>query len=315
MEIPSYRRAVASFEALTKVPLSKSSLANLIREYGGALVAQQAQEAEQVVSVPSREATICPRMEPQAEAERMAVSLDGVMVHLREEGWKEVKVATFSTVDVTPAEEGEPQVHLTHHSYRAGLWDAVQFAKQQGAEGYRRGMARAKQVIAVSDAAAWIWGIIMTWYAPCVEIIDWWHALQRIWTIVWGVYGQGTAAAQEWFHTLQGYLWAGDLRALLHAVRQQWPRGKALPEEMRQAVGYLCRYRQRMRYREYRLNGYPIGSGSVESACKVVVQQRLVQAGMRWSRECAQALLALRSALLSDRWNATWRALAPACVT
>jgi len=316
VQIPSHRRAAESFEALTQVPLSKSSLASLVREYGGALVEQQAQEAERAAAVPSREVVICPRMEPEAEAERMAVSLDGVMVHLREEGWKEVKVATFSTVETVPLEgSGDPEVRLSHHSYRAGLWDAVQFAKEQGAEGYRRGLRKAKQIIAVSDAAAWIWGIIITWYAPCVQVIDWWHALQRVWTIAGAVYGEGSADTPVWFRTLQEHLWAGNVRLLLHALRQQWRRGKGMPDELRQAVGYLFRYRQRMRYAQYRKQGYPIGSGTVESACKVVVQERLVQAGMRWSRPCAQALLALRCALLSDRWDITWHSLTSAQVT
>ena len=58
-----------------------------------------------------------------------------------------------------------------------------------------------------------------------------------------------------------------------------------------------------MHYKEYRQAGYPIGSGSVESACKLVVQTRLKQAGMRWRRASAQAVLALRSMLLSDDWT------------
>jgi len=80
-------------------------------------------------------------------------------------------------------------------------------------------------------------------------------------------------------------------------------------------LGYLFRQRRRMRYPLYRQAGYPIGSGTVEAGCKVVVQERLVQRGMRWSRPGAQALLALRCALLSDRWDATWQSLAPAQVT
>ena len=60
---------------------------------------------------------------------------------------------------------------------------------------------------------------------------------------------------------------------------------------------------------KYSQAGYPIGSGTVESACKVVVQQRMKQAGMRWSRSGAQTMLALRCALLSDRWHDTWRRL------
>jgi hypothetical protein len=316
VDIPSYRRAAESFEALTQVALGKSSLANLVREYGTALVEQQEQEAEEVAATPSREATICPRAEPQAEAERMAVSMDGVMLHVREEGWKEVKVATFSRVEVTPPEGTEdPEVRLSHHSYCAGLWEAPQFAKQQGAEGYRRGLRKAKQVIAVSDAAAWIWNIVLTWYAPCVQIVDWWHALQRVWTIAAAVCGEGTAETATWFHTLQEHLWAGDVQALLQALRQQWRRGQALPDGLRQAVGYLFRHRQRMHYQEFRQQGCPIGSGTVESGCKVVVQERLVQAGMRWSRPCAQALLALRCALLSDRWDTTWCSLIPAQAT
>ena len=63
---------------------------------------------------------------------------------------------------------------------------------------------------------------------------------------------------------------------------------------------YLFHNRWRMRYHLFREAGYPIGSGTVESACKHVVQQRLKQSGMRWSLIGAQAMLALRSTLLSQ---------------
>jgi hypothetical protein len=195
------------------------------------------------------------------------------------------------------------------------LWDVATFARQQWAEGWRRGMEKAKRIVAVSDAAAWIWALILTCYAPCVQIIDWWHALQRVWEIAFGAYGQGTEAAQAWGLQLKEHLWAGQIRALLHALRLTWPRGRELPETLRQAVGYLFRQRQRLRHQAFRQAGYPIGSGTVESACKVVVQERMVQAGMRWNRPCAQALLALRCALLSGRWEATWQSLDPAKVT
>ena len=84
-------------------------------------------------------------------------------------------------------------------------------------------------------------------------------------------------------------------------VRLLYPRNH-LPESVRKAVAYLFHNRHRMYYKEYRQAGYPIGSGSVESGCKLVVQTRLKQAGMRWKRSSAQAVLALRSMLLSDNW-------------
>jgi hypothetical protein len=64
-----------------------------------------------------------------------------------------------------------------------------------------------------------------------------------------------------------------------------------------------------MAYAQFRQAGLPIGSGAVESACQTVVQARFKQAGMRWSRNGAQALLALRCALLSQRWHSTCASL------
>ena len=66
-----------------------------------------------------------------------------------------------------------------------------------------------------------------------------------------------------------------------------------------------------MHYQHFRQAGYPLGSGTVEAACKLVMQARMKQAGMRWSRDGAQAMLALRSVLLSERWDELWATFRP----
>jgi len=55
--------------------------------------------------------------------------------------------------------------------------------------------------------------------------------------------------------------------------------------------------------RSYEHKGYFIGSGAMESGNKVVMQQRLKQAGMRWNVETAQNLLTLKSKAESGFWN------------
>lgn len=181
-EIPSYRRAAESFEAATKIPMSKSSLAELVDAYGGRLVAVQAEEAEATLRAPEREEEVIQREIPEPDSPVMNVSMDGVLINIRDEGWKEVKVVTISAVEATVALERDEQkeVRLTRHSYRAGLWNAEQFAKQQWAEGCRRGLEKAKQTVSVHDGALWIWLIIAMFYAPCVEIIDWWHLIEKV---------------------------------------------------------------------------------------------------------------------------------------
>ena len=77
------------------------------------------------------------------------------------------------------------------------------------------------------------------------------------------------------------------------------PRDQERPEALPQTIGYLSRERRRMDYAASRKAGYPTGSGTIASRCKVVVQERMAPAGMRRNRPGAQAMLAL----LSDFWQ------------
>jgi hypothetical protein len=289
--------------------MSKSSLAELVGEYGGRLVEAQAREAEATVRAPEKGEEVIWREIPEPDSQVMNVSADGVLINIRDEGWKEVKMATISAVEARVALERdeEKEVRLTHHSYRAGLWDAKQFAKQQWAEGCRRGLEKAKQIVSVNDGAAWIWLIIAMCYAPCVEIIDWWHLVEKVWAAANSLFGQGDAQARAWVTQAKSLLWTSQRRALMRQVRQACPRGQPLPEAVRAMISYIFHNRWRMDYAAYRQAGYPVGSGSVESGCKVVVQERMKQAGMRWRRERAQAVLALRCVLLSGCWDELWQ--------
>jgi hypothetical protein len=303
IEIPSYRRAAEYFSRLTHVNCSKSSLQRLVNEYGGKAVAGQAEEAQAMVRVPKKETEIVWRSMPEPDSEQMNVSMDGALINLIEEGWKEVKTVTISAVHhEVDGLNGKLRTRLTQHSYRAGLWNAAEFSTQQWAEACRRGVERASYLSSVNDGAAWIWNVTRMCYGNCVEILDWWHAVEYLWTIAHQQFGPETPEASAWVAAQKTLLGQSRLRQIMRNVRRLYPRNH-LPESVRKSIVYLFHNRHRMHYKEYRQAGYPIGSGSVESACKLVVQTRLKQAGMRWTRASAQAVLALRSMLLSDDWT------------
>lgn len=316
-EIPSFERAADCLEALTHLPISRSSLQRLTTEYGGRVVAQQAAEAVATVKPPAKFDEETFRQIPQPDSEHMAICLDGAMINVRGEGWKEVKVCTVSAVVPTESPKeattpGESNVQQVRPSYRAGLWDASQFTGQQWAEACRRGIEKAKRIASVNDGALWIWAIVAMCYAPCAEILDWWHAIEKLWAIANLLFGENNEVGKAWVEQQKCYLWTGNLRPLFGWLRTRYPRGQALPDGVAQPLGYFFRNRHRMRYEQSRQEGHPIGSGSVESACKVVVQARLKQAGMRWSRTGAQAMLALRATILSGRWDDVWPTIQPA---
>jgi hypothetical protein len=71
-------------------------------------------------------------------------------------------------------------------------------------------------------------------------------------------------------------------------------------------LAYVQKREAHMQYPTYQAAGWPIGSGSVESANKLVVEARLKGAGMRWERHNVNPMLVLRNAVCNRRWNETW---------
>ena len=210
-------------------------------------------EATAMVRVPSREDEIHWREVPEPDSPMMNVSSDGAMIHLRDEGWKEVKTVVISAVTATIDDAtGDIDVQLTNHSYRAGLWEAKEFATQLWAESCQRGLEKATQVTSVNDGALWIWSIVWMCLARCIQILDWWHAVQYLWTIAGVAFHDDQTAATRWVEAQKRLLAQSNLRQVMHNVRLLFPRDAPLPDPVLKAVTYLFRNRWRMCYREFR---------------------------------------------------------------
>ena len=83
-------------------------------------------------------------------------------------------------------------------------------------------------------------------------------------------------------------------------------------EALQEHRQYLEKRTGLMDYPTYRQQGWPIGSGSVESANKRVMQARLKGAGMRWERAHVNPMLALRTAVCNERWDESWQTVSKA---
>ncbi|MGQ9585119.1 MAG: hypothetical protein ACUVXG_06925 [Anaerolineae bacterium] len=237
---------------------------------------------------------------------RWGVSVDGTTI-LTREGWKEVKVGA-----VFRFERGvEGEVKARELSYCAGLWKPEEIGEALWAETRRRGIDTVQEDVAVGigDGAAWIWKQMHLHYPQAEQIVDWYHAAERVWGVGQAVYGQGSEEAREWVEGQLKALWEGDARGVREEIRRLRPRRTEAREAVREAKVYFTNQETRMQYARFREEGYPLGSGSVESACKTLVGARLKRGGMRWSDKGAEAVLNLRSELLSHRWNEAWMRL------
>lgn len=300
-ELP-YERAAKTYTALTRVGISAKSVEVITKRNGRALGEVMARERAQAMA-----GNIEPPGPRKGEEEALpwGVSIDGTSV-LTREGWKEVKLgAVFQFGEVSD------EVKAKNLSYCAGLWKADEVGEALWAETRRRGIDTVYEdvEVVIGDGAVWIWDLAQTHYPYAAQIVDWYHAEERLWTVGQAVYGQGAEGAKAWVEGRLAQLWDGDLSGVQHQLRGLKPRRSEVREIVRQAVVYFTNQAGRMQYPSYREKGYPLGSGPVESACKNLVGARLKRGGMRWSNEGAQAVLNLRSELLSNRWDEAWQHL------
>ena len=297
-----------------------------ITEGWGQRVEQQRVAAAERANAPARKGE-SPRERRIAEEEPIAgqanLSTDGGMILVRDEGWKEVKLTTVSEVEVRAAEERvsqssrasrreeDPWVRLQRHSYQAGLWDADTMALHQYTEGLRRGIDHCQRLSSVNDGAPWIERITNLNFPEAVQIVDWSHASGRLWKVAKAVFGEQTPQAKQWAEEQVDLLWEGQVWRIVTTLEDLDLDQDRWPDEVRQAPGYFKSNQKRMRYDDFRAEGYPIGSGTVESGINTVVHHRMRRPGRGWQRDNAQAMLAGLSELYSGRFDLAWLATLP----
>lgn len=238
------------------------------------------------------------------------LSVDGAMVPLVGGEWAEVKTLAIGTVSQTPRPDGTVHVHTTALSYFSRLADAARFGWAASLETHRRGTERAGVVCAVQDGAVWLQSFVDLHRPDAVRILDFPHAVEHLNAAAQAVFGTGTPAAQVWLTTQAHDLAHGDPNQVLAALAALPVAGAPVPATAtttRDAVlGYLRARRAQIAYADFRAAGYPIGSGAVEGANKLVVEARLKGSGMHWARHNVNPIVALRAVACSGRWEALW---------
>jgi hypothetical protein len=162
----------------------------------------------------------------------------------------------------------------------------------------------------ITDAGGDNWEYTAT-LPPGPEILDFFHATEHLASAIAAVYGDGTFATRHKFEFLRERLLTEDRGAeavigALGYLRRRHPR----VAKVKTVLSYFRKNKHRMRYAQWKREGFMIGSGVVEAACKTLVAQRLKLSGMRWSKHGAQAILTMRGWDQSDRFDQAWALVA-----
>jgi len=297
----TYAEASESFARLAQRTIPATSIWAVTQAVGADWVARTTQAQ---AAAPLERVALPPA--GQDHAQPKAVSLDGGMVHVRGEGWKEFKTGLVADL-VVPAEpepleartetvEIDDGPRLVNPTYRAVLGDVAAFSPALWALAVDAHVPTAATVVVTADGADWIWNLTEDLFPEAPQVVDWYHATDYLARAASAVFPTDAEAATRWQQTHRHALFLGEIHTIIATLETA-----GLPTQ----ADYFRRHTRRMQYQTFREDGYPIGSGAVESGIKQF-KHRVAGPGMRWSRVGVERMLLLRAALLSNTFDARW---------
>jgi hypothetical protein len=217
---------------------------------------------------------------------------------------REVKLCTIWSAEGRD-KEGRPvrdKGSITYSAAIESVTDDAPFTQRVLREAARRGFDRAERRVVLGDGAHWIWNLSGEYFPDAIEIIDRFHAKERLSEASKAIYGAGSELGKEWTEERYDEMDEGRLDELLRALGAH----ASHCDEARKCRDYITENRHRMRYPEFHAQGLCTSTGVVEAGCKRAIGARLKRAGMHWTVKGADAIIALRCTILSGRFEDFW---------
>lgn len=226
----------------------------------------------------------------------------------QEDGGAKTREAKIGCIFTQTAfdEDGRPIRDSASTSFTGAIEPAAVFGWRLYSEAVRRGLFEAKRVAVVTDGALWIQTIVQLHFAGALHIIDLYHAREHLIELCRLLFDRDLKRLNRhkdrWWRMLDD----GDIETLVQEAAALLPKDPQAGKDIRTAIAYFDHNKERMRYAHFKAQGYFVGSGVVEAACKTTIGQRLKQSGMEWTVRGANAITALRCTVESNRFEDYW---------
>jgi hypothetical protein len=292
---------------LRGLTVSESTVERTTVEVGTCLAAAQRLQA---AAATATEPGAAPAPAPPAAPERLYLAMDGTMCPLRErwrkDGYAQRAPGKLKTrygeakvgmVFTTGRKDGL-DTGITARGCVATLGNIVSFTLLMVWLARQWGAHQARELIVLGDGAAWIWKLARQFFPQAVQILDYWHVIERLFTVAEARFGSKTSEeAKQWVTTMRCHLENDFVDLVVSNIKGWQPRLLKHRKLRDQQAAFLHTHRDQLQYGTFLAQGYLLGSGPIEARCKQVAQSRLHEAGMHWREHTAEAVLALRAFL------------------
>ena len=218
---------------------------------------------------------------------------------------REVKLGCIFTQTALDA-EGRPVRDARSTTYTGAIEDAQAFGQRLYHEAWQRGLHCADRQVVIGDGAAWIWNLSRSYFPNAIEIVDIYHSREHLWEVGRHLFPLDRKQRRRWVRRRKKQLDEGRIEHLVRSLRGIRADTPELSEKVRIQAAYFEGHADRMRYAEFRRQDLFVGSGVIEAGCRTVIGGRLKRSGMFWTVDGANAIIALRCAQLSNRFEDYW---------
>lgn len=194
--------------------------------------------------------------------------------------------------------------------YVAGLEGQAALGEPLRKQAAQVGMDQAERWIALSDAGAGVedW-LRMNFGRVDAVILDFYHVAEHLGDLGRALFPGDEAIRKDWIDDWSHRLKHEGGEVVLDGLRKMPRDGREAVRKVHgEVLGYFENHVHRMDYPTYRAQGWAIGSGPIESACKTVIGKRMKSGGMRWGEDGADEMCHLRALFSSgeSQWDAYW---------
>jgi len=300
----SYRRAETAISEMLRVTVDNDTIRNVTNFVGGMVFQNdcaKAAEAFNVLEVGTLDF-------PKSKDGIIYIQTDGAALNTRfkdESGstWRENKLGeVFTSKDIRywTNHKGDRRHQILRREFVSFVGAAAEFRKHLFACALRNGYGQFKETVVLSDGATWIRNMVEELFPDAQQILDYFHLCENVYTYAKALFNMDASKYTPWAKRVCDLLRASQYKLVLQELE---PSKHAKPNGCSvNLYGYISNNIRNIDYAMYEKMGYFIGSGAIESGNKLILQDRLKRAGMRWNIPTAQAMLTLKTKAESNTW-------------
>lgn len=163
-------------------------------------------------------------------------------------------------------------------------------------------------IVFVADGAPWIWkrinelleSITLPAEIKIYQVLDYYHAMEHLNVLAKQLHKK-PKDQKKWLKCCKDLLHAGKIDEFIDKLKldTKHKKGKTVKAER----GYFLNNASRLIYKTCKDNGFPLGSGAIESGVRRVVNLKMKGNSIYWKEDSANDMLFIRSFYKAGRWE------------